>query len=236
MAPKTTEDLPQELDLFVREAASKHGLECAIAINAHNSIENVYTAQNVPVENLRKLALQAIEKVLSGSHGTFKVGAYAIHPNGMGAGGIVAIVFEVAGQKTAYIVIDGNNMIVGLRERILEALSSEGFDQAEVFTTDTHAVSAVVLGKRGYYPVGEVMDQNILIQHIVSAARSADANLEPGKVEGQSIKIRDVIVIGENRLNTLSLLVDKAVRQAKYIVLPFFGIEALFLVLFLLLF
>ena len=37
----------------------------------------------------------------------------------MGTGGITAIVVEVEKQKTAYVIIDGNNMIPNLREKIL---------------------------------------------------------------------------------------------------------------------
>ena len=79
------------------------------------------------------------------------VGAATVYPkeftlkDGMGAGGITATVVQVGKQKTAYVVIDGNNMISGLREKILAALTSVGFDESEVFTTDTHAVSALVV-------------------------------------------------------------------------------------------
>ena len=38
---------------------------------------------------------------------------------------------------------------------------------SEVFTTDTHAVSAVVVGPRGYHPVGEAMNPDRLIADIV---------------------------------------------------------------------
>ena len=72
----------------------------------------------------------------------------------MGAGGITAIVVEVENQKTAYVVIDGNNMMPGLREKILTWLAALGFEESEVFTTDTHTVSALVTGSRGYHPVG----------------------------------------------------------------------------------
>ncbi len=64
----------------------------------------------------------------------FMVGAASVFPkefslkNGMGTGGITAIVVQVENQKTAYIMIDGNNMIPGLREKILAALASVGFD------------------------------------------------------------------------------------------------------------
>ena len=90
---------------------------------------------------------------------------------GMGAGGITAIVVQVENQKTAYIVIDGNNMVPGLREKILDALAALGFDASEVFTTDTHAVTASITGRRGYHPVGEVMDHALLIQYIMRSSK-----------------------------------------------------------------
>ena len=98
--------------------------------------------------------------------------------SGYGAGGITAIVIQIENQKTAYIVIDGNNMVPGLREKILDSLTVLGFDASEVFTTDTHAVTASITGRRGYHPVGEVMDNALLIKYICEVAKKAEANLE----------------------------------------------------------
>ena len=104
----------------------------------------------------------------------------------MGAGGITATVVQVGKQKTAYVVIDGNNMISGLREKILAALTSLGFNESEVFTTDTHAVSALSSGRsmrRGYHPVGEAMSHELLIGYIIDVAKKAESNLESSKAE-----------------------------------------------------
>ena len=38
LAPKTTEDLPQELGRFVSEEATKYGLKAAVVVNTHNSL------------------------------------------------------------------------------------------------------------------------------------------------------------------------------------------------------
>jgi putative membrane protein len=154
----------------------------------------------------------------------------------MGAGGITAIALEVAKQKTVYVVIDGNNMISGFREKVLASLASLGFDQSEVFTTDTHSVSALVTGRRGYHPIGEVMDQDMLIGHINEAAKRAAANLETANSGYKTFKVPQVRVIGEEHLNAISTLVDKAIVKAKQMVIPIFGLEALFLILLLLLF
>ena len=106
-------------------------------------------------------------------------------------------------------------MISGLREKILSALSELGLDDGEVFTTDTHAVNAVVLDARGYHPVGEAMDQETLIKYIKQAATQALANLEPTDVSWRIDTVTKVKVIGEKQIEAMCTLVDKAVQTAK---------------------
>ncbi len=65
------------------------------------------------------------------------------------------------GQRFAYITIDGNNMIRGLREHILETAKRSGFEDAEVMTTDTHMVNGIVSAPLGYHTVGEVVPGGI---------------------------------------------------------------------------
>ncbi len=148
LAPKTTEDLPQELGRMVSEEAAKYGLKSAMVVNTHNSINDIVDTEKY-LDALQKAASKCLQKAVALPTKPFMVGAATVFPkefnlkDGMGTGGITAIVVQVEKQKTAYVVIDGNNMVSGLREKILAALTSVGFDESEVFTTDTHAVSAI---------------------------------------------------------------------------------------------
>ena len=238
LAPKTTEDLPQQLGRIVLEEAEKHGLNCSVVVNAHNSIDDTVDIE-ASLETLRAVASKCLEKAVSLPSYPFEVGAATVFPkefglkDGMGPGGITAVVVKVAEQKTAYVVIDGNNMVSGLREEILSALKATGFHASEVFTTDTHAVSAVVLGRRGYHPVGEVMNHETLISYIQEAAKTAAAHLEHCKAGCLRMVVPKVRVIGKARLESLSMLVDKALQRAKQIVVPIFTLEGLILILFL---
>jgi putative membrane protein len=152
----------------------------------------------------------------------------------MGSGGITAVVVKSGEQKAAYIVIDGNNMISGMREEILTSLSTLGISEGEVFTTDTHAVSALILGKQGYHPVGEVMDRKKLVGYVKQAALAASSYLEPSKVSCQSLMVTDVTVLGAKQLETLCLLIDKSLKMAKRLVAPVFVTAGLVLMSFLL--
>ncbi len=241
LAPKTTEDLPQELGLFVRQEAEKHGLACCVVVNAHNSINETANVQ-AGLASLKKVAANCLEKAASLKRLPFEVGATTVIPkefglnDGMGPGGITAVAVRVAELKTAYIVIDGNNMISGLREKILSILYSIGFDEGEVFTTDTHAVSAVILGGRGYHPVGEAMNHEKLISYIKEAAIAAMANLERCRAGCRRVTVPNVKAIGKTLLESLSLITDRALERAKKIVIPIFALSGLLLMWVLMIF
>jgi putative membrane protein len=238
LSPKTTEDLPQELGQAVQREAQKYGLNCTITVNCHNSLTDVIDTYEHLAE-FEVAAFKCLQKVASMPKKSFKVGSSTVYPkdftlkDGMGTGGITAITVQVDEQKVAYIVIDGNNMISGLREKILSTLNASEFDASEVFTTDTHTVSALVTGNRGYHPIGEVMDQDKLIRYIIQATKEATANLEPAKAGCKQLIVPQVRVIGESRIESLSLLVDKALVKAKQIVIPVFLTEGLLLLLLL---
>jgi putative membrane protein len=241
LAPNTTEDLPQELGRIVSEEAKMFGLKNAVVVNTHNCLTAVIdTVEHL--DELKMAASKCIQKAVVLQTKPFRVGSATMFPTefnlkcGMGAGGITAIVVEVENQKTAYIVIDGNNMIPGLRETILESLAGLGFDSSEVYTTDTHSVTASVTGRRGYHPVGEVMDHKLLINYIGEAAKKAEAHLEVSNSGYLHFTVPQVRVIGEERLKSVTTLVDRAIVKAKHVVFPIFGAEGLLFILLLLLF
>ncbi|MDR0461281.1 MAG: DUF2070 family protein [Nitrososphaerota archaeon] len=238
LSPKTTEDLPQELGQTVQNEAQKYGLNYTIAVNCHNSLTDVIdTLEHLP--EFESAAFKCLQKVALLPKKPFKVGSSTVYPKdftlkeGMGTGGITAIAVQVEDQKNVYIIIDGNNMISGFREKILSALNASGFAASEVFTTDTHAVSALVTGKRGYHPVGEVMNQDKLIRYITEAANEAASNLEPAKAGCKHFNVPTVRVIGGSSIASLSLLVDQAIKKAKQMVIPVFLTEGLLLLLLL---
>jgi putative membrane protein len=238
LSPKTTEDLPQELGRIVSEEAAKCGLKHAIVVNSHNSLTSIVDTEE-HLDALRTAASKCLQKAVTQPTNQFKVGATSVFPKefslkaGMGPGGITVVVVQVQEQKTVYVVIDGNNMISGFREKILAALASVGFDESEVFTTDTHAVSAIVTGRQGYHPVGEVMDQELLIRYICDAAKKAEGNLEASNVGCLQMIVPKVRVIGEARLKSMTTFVDKAIQRVKQTLIPVFGLEGLILILLL---
>ena len=118
--------------------------------------------------------------------------------DGIGPLGIRAAVTEANDQLTAYVLIDGNNMEPGLRERILKALG-ERVEDAEVMTTDTHIVNQVEASNQ----VGESIDQGDLIAVIEDLVDDATADLEPVEA-GMATERATVTVFGNDRTETLA--------------------------------
>lgn len=239
LAPKTIEDLPEELGRLVHDEAERNGLNLCAIVNAHNSIDGDAPVADA-MASLKDVADKCLKKAVALNQLPFEIGAATIFPkefsleDGMGAGGITVIVIQTGKQRAAYVVVDGNNMVSGVREEILKSLKQIGVDDGEVFTTDTHSVSALILGDQGYHPVGEAMDRGRLVAYIEEATSAATAKLEPVQMSCRSITVNDVTVLGEKQLETLCVLIDKSLRTAKRIALPVFLVAGLVLMSFLL--
>ncbi len=234
LSPRSMEDLPQVLDKMIIDEANKRGLSSAIVIDAHNCIEGSFNYEGA-VNNLRIAAVTSLEHALTYTPSNFEIGAAKTTPReftivkGMGLGGITVIVTKVGRQKTAYVTIDGNNMIVGLREKILSSLHETGIVDGEVLTTDTHIVCGLTLIPRGYHPIGEVMDQEKLINYIRYAATKALNDLEPAEVSWRIITIPDVKVIGEKQIESLGFIAEKTAKRAKKLAISLFPVTGILL-------
>jgi putative membrane protein len=238
LAPKTTEDFPTELGQFINQKIQKYGLSYYTVVNAHNSIDGPVDPKQA-LDALKSVGELCLKKAASFKRLPFEVGAstftlkeYGIK-DGIGPGGITVLVVKVATQKTAYIIIDGNNLVSGLREKIISALESIGINKSEIFTTDTHCVNAVTLNIRGYNPVGETINHDKLIHYIKEATKNALATLERVKVASKTFSIPGIRVIGQKTLEALCIITDKTIKKAKRIAIPIFGAASLFLIAFL---
>jgi putative membrane protein len=238
MAPQSMEDLPTQLSTTLLLEAKKRGLSSTITIDAHNSINGSPNVEKY-IESLQIAAVTAIDKALCEQRLPFELGTSKIIPEevgikeGLGPGGIGVIVLKVGNQKSAYITIDGNNMISGLRERILKNLKGVDIEDGEILTTDTHVVTSVVLTKRGYHPIGEAIDQEGLIKHIREATVTALRNLEPVKSSWKSVSITKMKIIGEKQLSKLFMVIDEAIKLSKRFAISLFPIAGIILILLL---
>ena len=118
---------------------------------------------------------------------------------GIGPLGIRTAVFEVDGQRTAYVLVDGNNMEPGLRDRLVGALVDGVVDEAEVLTTDTHTVNTVEAENQ----VGAAIDHDELAALVTDLVETAIEDLEPVEA-GMATERTEVRVFGNDRTESLA--------------------------------
>lgn len=130
---------------------------------------------------------------------------------GVGESGVKAMIIEVDNQKTGYILLDSNNMVIGFRERIIKHLKELGLDEAEIMTSDTHFVNAL---SGGHNPVGR-KSQDIILEKVVECTKNAMEDLEDVTVACEVSKIKDLKTLGPTHATELVTTISSIVAVSK---------------------
>jgi len=220
-APIPTEDLPERINDICMKKIIEKGFSDGIIVDAHNAIDTSYI--DIREEDERNI-LEALEECLEElknskydraliGFSSSKIENYSYY-DGFGDAGIMTMVVDVEGQKTAYVVFDGNNMIRGLREEIISALEREGYENSEVATTDTH----IVVGwksKEGYLPIGKNIDKDNIIRKVLELVRDADAKKEECSIKFYKITLKNLHFLGDEGLERLWRITDESIKKVK---------------------
>jgi len=119
--------------------------------------------------------------------------------DGIGPLGVRVAVVDADGSRTAYVLVDGNNMEPGLRTRLVDAITDTGIADAEILTTDTHIVNTV----QSENQVGSAIDHDDLESVILDLVGDATADLETVEA-GMETERATVTVFGNDRTETLA--------------------------------
>ncbi len=126
-------------------------------------------------------------------------------------------------QITALIVVDGNNMIIGLRDKIINRLLEEKLvDEVEILTSDTHTVNASSISQPDYYPVGRAISHDDLIEEIVKNTKKALEDLEEVEIGTKFFNIKNLKIWTDKKLNKFLEGIEETVNTLKKITFPFF--------------
>ena len=209
-APGAADDIQFGAGMPARLAARATGLDDVLLVDAHNcnvgldvdEIPHVAPGSERAFD-LLDAAETAGERLVGADAGPLSLGtAWDATPwvphEGVGPLGVRVAVVDVGGQTTAYVLVDGNNMVPGLRRRILDRLR-ERVDAAEVMTTDTHIVTTVEADNQ----VGEKIDGDALVGLVDDLTVAALADREPVEC-GMATERATVTVFGNDRTETLA--------------------------------
>jgi putative membrane protein len=222
-SPKDMEDIPIELGKEIESVAKKKFKHVGI-IDSHNCINEARMFSEEELNDLRSAAYNAIESS-SATKNKIELGVaknnFEINDprQGVGPGGVRVFLFKNFDQLITYILIDANNMAKGLREKILNSLTGIGIDGGEIMTTDTHVVNGLVRAKLGYYPFGEILNQDNIVDLIKNTVKDAKEDLEEVSV-CSSFKKVSVTSLGSRSLENLtSFMYNIARLVVRYVVI-----------------
>jgi putative membrane protein len=211
LSPESTEDIEYGLGLVASAEARTQGVQHAALIDAHNCTAPYASSMWAGTKNSFDL-IDAIREAssrlmqLEPLKSDIKLGIASRGPifgrdEGMGDLGIQVALVEVAEQRTAYVLVDANNMVPNLREIIVSALK---VDEAEVMTTDNHVVNSY----GGINLLGFKADNGILLKAIIELVDEAQANLEPVRAGMNTQQASGVSVFGSQKTAQLASTVN----------------------------
>ncbi|MDS0257789.1 DUF2070 family protein [Haloarcula sp. S1CR25-12] len=208
-APGCADDVDYAVGLSAMAEARTGGLEDVLLVDAHNCNDGLAGEDLGHVVPGSQRSFDMIhgagklgERLAAAETGTLRCGvAWAETPwvpeEGIGPLGMRVAVFEVEDERTAYVLVDGNNMEPGLREAILDAV--EGVDTVEVMTSDTHIVNTMDAENQ----VGQVIPEAEVVERIEALVAEAIDDLEPVEA-GMESETAEVTVFGNDRTETLA--------------------------------
>jgi len=218
MAPVGFDDMDFGVGLaIINLAKARTGVDNVVLVECHNAFQGDggrILPGNKEVFDL----MDATEKLRkSDDQHSLKVGI-ANDPmedvskeEGVGDSGVKAMIVDVDNQKTGYILLDSNNMVIGFRERIMKHLKELGLDEAEIMTSDTHFVNAL---SGGHNPVGR-KSQDIILQKVVECTKNAMKDLEDVTVACEVSKIKDLKTLGPTHATELVTTISSIVAVSK---------------------
>lgn len=219
LAPNPTDDIDFATGFSAARVAKESGAEDALFVDAHNCLQPGSGAVYFGTEDCFSI-LEATRRAVGEAQETVSDGFRAgvgektdlVNPEmGLGPRGIQAVLLEVDGQRTAYILFDGNNMVPGLREKLLSALE-DLVDEAEVMTSDNHIVNNAL---PGFNPVGWRMDHDLLVRSARAAVEQALGSLEKGTAATSTGVLEGVKVWGHQTAVRLTTAIQSSISTMR---------------------
>ena len=230
-APSGSDDIEFGVGLtMMAQSRSKCNVENSIIVDCHNSF-TPESGEVLPGNSEVFHLIDVIDKIDSNPEkASVKVGCFEdtmedlSKHEGVGESGVKTMIIEVDNQRTAYVLFDSNNMEIGFRQEIMDAVKDLDIDEIEVMTTDTHSVNTL---SRGYNPIG-ISKREEIIKHVKSSIKNALDDLESVEVGTGTEKIKDLQTFGPNNSTELISTISSVVAVSK-IIAPILLITSLFI-------
>jgi len=209
-SPEVTEDLEFSVGYAIMKSGERYFRNIAF-VDAHNCMDmlsdGVHPATELAMEYVgatdSAFAATAKEKQVRFSAGYASRLLPFSRQEGFGDLGVQVLIVDAGGQKTAYILFDGNNMQTGTRDEIRRRLLAH-VDECEITTTDTHVVNTI----SGRNQVGLRIKVDAFYPLVEEAVKEALADAAPARTAGTTAWCQGIVVFGSQRVSQIASTVN----------------------------
>ena len=212
-SPDITDDVEYAVGLAIIEEG-KQWFRHVVLADTHNSFIDlpppVLLGSRIG-EDYREAAALACEALSGERQYPYTIGFSQLavpftHEEGFGDLGVMAMVITVEDKETIWLVFDGNNIHVGIREELRDLFLQE-CAECEISTSDTHVVNMA----SGKNPVGWKVPLSLFLPFVREAVDSAREDAAPAESAGGTAHCADVVVFGSQRITQLAGIVTGSV-------------------------
>jgi len=209
-SPQRTEDVDFSIGMTIMAEGHRWFPHVAM-VDAHNCMTDLSSPvrmATLTATEYQQASLEALDMCRTTPLYPFRIGvSHHTLPftrvQGFGDLGVQVLVVEADGQRTAYILMDGNNMAQGAREVLLEDVLKV-VDNAEVMTTDSHVVNTISIKN----PVGMNIGASEFLPHVMQALQAALDDISPAEVAGTTARCEHIVVFGSNQVSQLASMIN----------------------------
>lgn len=228
-APRVTEDIAPDAALVFRSALDVKYGNTNVIVDAHNSryetaskrelsgvrLNSTYMADYSAA--IKKLSIKtATTPTIRAGFGKEELYLTLGGPEDLARGNLNVALFEIKNHRYAMVVFNSNNILPSLRNQIVRHIKNRYGADAEVYTTDTHAVNSVRLKEDNV--LGRKVRYNELEPLLDSALDAARGSMERVEVHTSTEYMQNFMVWGPNVGRQLFDAADATFATARIVV------------------
>lgn len=206
------DDVSLELGMKIMRKLKSSKIKNVIVIDAHNSFDESYKILDEVDQDLlndlkSKLNGIKVETMRCG------VGKSKIITKSVGPMGVQAIIFE-GSKRIGYVLIDGNNIKKGIREKIIERIKDR-FDDVEIYSTDNHIVN---INPKDLNPIGNENSIDEILAAVDESVNLAMNDLEECSAGFYGTKLL-LRIAGKGYIDKISVYVRRMIKRLRVSIL-----------------
>jgi len=233
LSPHGMEDIPSYMKKEIEQYGKNRNFTKIMTVDCHNAMGEEISKEDG--DDMLKAAKSCLDSLITKDNFPIELG-YAntndmdVWTEDLAMGGLGITCLKINNKKYFLGWADANNMENGIREKIIEKFSEEGFNLLEICTSDTHYAAVKARNRNGYYQLGLITSGDKLSKWFIQIAQKAELDIKSAKYEILENET-EVRVMGQSIYEDYSKALENSLKITKIFVIGSLGlfITSLFL-------